>query len=97
MHGLPNLNNGICCRPDLPSRQRSVDQQDSALTFPILDLLDKYGIDSLDDPDCENRIFCEMSRLGGEPSGNIIQKAFWHLAHEYVFSSFVVTCYRLHT
>jgi len=68
-----------------------VDQQGSAVTFPILDLLDKYGIDSLDDPDCENRIFCEMSRLGGEPSGNIIQKAFWHLAHEYVFSSFVVT------
>jgi hypothetical protein len=73
-----------------------VDQQGSAVTFPILDLLDKYGIDSLDDPDCENRIFCEMSRLGGEPSGNVIQKAFWHLAHEYVFSSFVVTCYWLH-
>jgi hypothetical protein len=52
------------------------------MSFPILDLLDKYGIDSLDDPECENRIFCEMSRLGGEPSGNIVQKAFWHLAHE---------------
>jgi hypothetical protein len=55
------------------------------MSFPILDLLDKYGIDSLDDPECENRIFCEMSRLGGQPSGNIIQKAFWHLAHEYIF------------
>jgi hypothetical protein len=66
------------------------------VSFPILDLLDKYGVDSLDDPECENRIFCEMSRLGGGPSGNIIQKAFWHLAHEYVFSSFIYTYYRLY-
>jgi hypothetical protein len=69
-------------RPDLPSRQRSVDHEGPSVSFPILDLLDKYGIDSLDDPECENRIFCEMSRLGGQATGNIVQRAFWRLAHE---------------
>ncbi|PSN44521.1 hypothetical protein C0J52_14690 [Blattella germanica] len=82
----PNVLTINTTTPDLPSRQRSVDQEDSSeldiMSFPILDLLDKYGIESLDDPECENRIFCEMSRLGREPTGNIIQKAFWHLAQD---------------
>ncbi|PNF27462.1 hypothetical protein B7P43_G08984, partial [Cryptotermes secundus] len=77
----PNVLTINTTQPDLPSRQRSVNHEDSAMSFPILDLLDKYGIDSLDDPECENRIFCEMSRLGGQPRGNIVQKAFWNLAH----------------
>ncbi|KAJ9578845.1 hypothetical protein L9F63_004949, partial [Diploptera punctata] len=77
----PNILTINTTTPDLPSRQRSVETLDMT-SYPILHLLEKYGVESLDDPECENRIFCEMSRLGREPSGNVIQKAFWHAAHE---------------
>nr|CAD7449149.1 unnamed protein product [Timema bartmani] len=70
---------------NLPHRQRSLDgvTKMDDLDDPLLAILDKYGgTESLDDPDCENRIFCEMSRLGKQPQANLVQKAFWYLAND---------------
>nr|CAD7415182.1 unnamed protein product [Timema cristinae] len=70
---------------NLPHRQRSLDGATKMddLEDPLLAIIDKYGgAKSLDDPDCENRIFCEMTRLGKQPEANLVQRSFWYLANE---------------
>nr|CAD7573255.1 unnamed protein product [Timema californicum] len=70
---------------NLPHRQRSLDgvTKMDDLDDPLLAILNKYGgAKSLEDPDCENRIFCEMTRLGKQPQANLVQRAFWYLANE---------------
>lgn len=77
----------ICCRDQKPSRQRSVDGAglqltEEDLTDPLVQLVQRYGLESLDDPQCEDKIFCEMSRMGQKNDGNFIQRGFWYLANE---------------
>ena len=73
--------------PQKPSRQRSLDElgiefTEEDLKDPLVQLVQEYGLESLDDPQCEDKIFCEMSRMGQKESSNFIQKGFWYLAKE---------------
>lgn len=51
------------------------------LTFPILDMISSFGVRSLQQPECQSKIVCEIGRQGGLPNANNIQRALWTIAN----------------
>ena len=51
------------------------------ITFPILDMISSFGVRSLQEPNCQSKIVCEIGRQGGLPTANNIQRALWIIAN----------------
>ncbi|KAH6925436.1 hypothetical protein HPB50_005613 [Hyalomma asiaticum] len=47
---------------------------------PILDSIAKFGVNSLEDPLCLQRIFCEVTAQGKDPESLPVQKVFYTLS-----------------
>ncbi|XP_046384468.1 uncharacterized protein LOC124154657 [Ischnura elegans] len=50
--------------------------------YPALDLMGRLGLGALGDPQCEGRLFCEMSRMGRTEDANAIQKILWRIVND---------------
>lgn len=47
---------------------------------PILEIISKFGVNSLDDPDCLQQIFCEVTREGKAAKAMMVPKIFYTLS-----------------
>lgn len=79
----------IIFRDNRPSRLRSLDNINQAesrkdnIVDPLVELVQRFGgLEAMEDPQCEDRFFCEMSVLGKKEDSNFIEKGFWYLANE---------------
>lgn len=74
-------------RENRPLRLRSLDNLVEVTKTgdkdPLVELVQRFGgLEAMEDPQCEDRFFCEMSVLGQRDDSNFVEKGFWYLANE---------------
>ncbi|CAG0888155.1 unnamed protein product [Cyprideis torosa] len=67
-------------------RKRSADgvirtEPEVMYTNPVLEMIEANGLDSLESPNCQRRVLCELAVLGHKPEGNSVQKFLWNVAN----------------
>ncbi|KAH9375969.1 hypothetical protein HPB48_000817 [Haemaphysalis longicornis] len=55
-------------------------RREAAYRNPILDTIARFGVNSLEDPRCMQRIFCEVTAEGKAPGSLPVQKVFYTLS-----------------
>ncbi|KAH7942288.1 hypothetical protein HPB49_022669 [Dermacentor silvarum] len=63
-----------------PAGRRRREAAGPAYRNPILDSIAKFGVNSLEDPHCLQRIFCEVTAQGKAPESLPVQKVFYTLS-----------------
>ncbi|CAN7999848.1 unnamed protein product [Ixodes hexagonus] len=77
---VPSVINLPMAAVGVAGRRRRATPEETRYRNPILEVIAKFGVNSLEDPECLQQIFCEVTTEGKTPEAMLIQKVFYGLS-----------------
>ncbi|XP_040070276.3 uncharacterized protein LOC8034649 [Ixodes scapularis] len=77
---VPSVINLPVAAVGVAGRRRRASADQTRYRNPILEVIAKFGVNSLEDPECLQQIFCEVTTEGKTTEAMLIQKVFYGLS-----------------